>query len=152
MPDAIAKAAVELPQSAQPLNASRVPNRALMWMVIGAVMLALAVILGAFGAHGLKAMLTASQMAVYQTAVQYHFYHGVGVILVGLIMYMVADLRAIEWVARCLFMGVILFSGSLYGLTLTEIRWLGVITPLGGVLFIVGWLILAVSLYQKRQV
>ena len=52
MPDAIAKAAVELPQSAQPLNASRVPNRALMWMVIGAVMLALAVILGAFGAHG----------------------------------------------------------------------------------------------------
>lgn len=111
----------------------------------GFVLLMLAVILGAFGAHGLKHRLTADLMAVYQTAVQYHFYHGLGILVLALLALQFPQSTGFVWAGFCLIVGILLFSGSLYVLAGTGIRWLGAITPLGGLLFIVGWLTALIS-------
>lgn len=116
------------------------------FIVLGAILAAIAVMLGAFGAHGLKDSLHAAQMAVYQTAVQYHFYHALGLILVG-----VSGLKSSQalWSGRVMFLGVLLFSGSLYLMTFTGMRWLGMITPVGGTAFIIGWLLLAYAAWKR---
>ena len=121
------------------------------WVAIGAIVLAIAVILGAFGAHGLKGSLTVARMATYQTAVQYHFYHGLGIVLVGLLSMSLPNSKGIRWAATLLFAGIFLFSGSLYLLALFGVSWLGMITPLGGVAFIMGWLLLAATLFSQRD-
>jgi uncharacterized membrane protein YgdD (TMEM256/DUF423 family) len=112
----------------------------------GAVFTALAVMLGAFGAHGLKNYLDATQMAVYQTAVQYHFYHALGLILIG-----VSAIRGkvALYAAISIGIGILLFSGSLYLMTLTGTRWLGIITPFGGTAFILGWIMFAYAAIKK---
>ena len=120
------------------------------WIAVGSMVLAMAVILGAFGAHGLKDVLTESRMVVYQTAVQYHFYHGFGLMLVGLIMSSLPGAR-LRWVPRLLLLGVLLFSGSLYALTLLDLGWLGAVTPIGGLSFIAGWVLLAVILWKQSK-
>jgi uncharacterized membrane protein YgdD (TMEM256/DUF423 family) len=116
------------------------------YITLGALLTALAVILGAFGAHALKNSLHASQMAVYQTAVQYHFYHALGLILVG-----VSGLKSSQalWSGRMMTLGIILFSGSLYLLTITGVRWLGMITPIGGIGFIIAWVLLAYAAWKR---
>ena len=106
----------------------------------GALFAAIAVMLGAFGAHGLKNYLDAAQMTVYQTAVQYHFYHALGLILIGVSR--IKGKMAV-YAAISLGIGILLFSGSLYLMTLTGIRWLGIITPFGGTAFIIGWIMFA---------
>ncbi|HAC78995.1 MAG: DUF423 domain-containing protein [Candidatus Binatia bacterium] len=111
---------------------------------IGAILMALGVVLGAFGAHGLEGKITPEKLATFKTGVDYHLIHALGMIAVGLL----AAQRGVSggmlggafW---CLFAGVILFSGSLYALSLGGPRWLGPVTPLGGSLFIVGWVLLA---------
>lgn len=116
-----------------------------LFIALGAVLAALAVILGAFGAHALKARLPADLFEVYHTAVQYHFWHALGVLAVGLAMQQLPDagwLRAAGWLLTA---GVVLFCGSLYLLAFTGARWLGAVTPFGGVAFILGWLALAVA-------
>jgi uncharacterized membrane protein YgdD (TMEM256/DUF423 family) len=116
-----------------------------MFVALGAALAALAVILGAFGAHALKTRLPPDLLEVYHTAVQYHFWHALGVLAVGLAMQQLPDagwLRAAGWLLTA---GVVLFCGSLYLLALTGARWLGAVTPLGGVAFILGWLALAVA-------
>ena len=107
---------------------------------IAAVLGLLAVALGAFGAHGLKETLTRhGTAAVWETAVFYHFIHAVMLYIVAARM----PLAAGPWFS--FFLGILVFSGSLYVLALTNIRWLGAITPLGGVSFLVGWLWLALA-------
>jgi uncharacterized membrane protein YgdD (TMEM256/DUF423 family) len=113
------------------------------YIVIGALLAALAVILGAFGAHGLKEILQVREMAVYQTAVQYHFFHALGLILIS-----ISGIQS-PWSARLMLLGIALFSGSLYLLVLTGFTKLGIITPFGGTAFIIAWLLFAWGAWKK---
>lgn len=111
-------------------------------------LLVLAVAIGAFGAHGLKSHLSNEMMQVYKTGVEYHFYHALGLLLVGLLAISMPT-SLLNWSAICLTLGIVLFSGSLYFLAITGIKWLGAITPLGGLSFIVGWILLFVAVWKK---
>ena len=103
------------------------------WSAIAAVLLALAVILGAFGAHGLRDRLDAYSMSVYEKAVFYHFIHAV-------MLFVLADSKPFRTLAWWSFIiGICVFSGSLYLLAVTNAHWLGAITPIGGVSFLFGW-------------
>lgn len=112
------------------------------WLVlIGCVSAGLGVAAGAFGAHMLKDLLEPNMLAVYDTATRYQMYHAFGLVLTGLVVRVGRDCGAVK--AGWLFLaGTLLFCGSLYGVSLLGIRWLGAVTPVGGVLFIVGWLVL----------
>jgi uncharacterized membrane protein YgdD (TMEM256/DUF423 family) len=116
-----------------------------LFIAIGASMAALAVVLGAFGAHALKARLPADMLEVYHTAVQYHFWHALGVLAVGLALQLSPDAGWLRTAGWLLTGGIVLFCGSLYLLALTGSKWLGAVTPLGGVAFILGWLALVVA-------
>ena len=116
-------------------------------LTTAAVFLALGVIIGAFGAHGLKSHLTAESLARYRTGVEYHFYHALGLLLVGVLAVSMPDLN-LKWTALLLSTGIILFSGSLYILAITGIKWMGAITPVGGLCFILGWIFLAASVLR----
>jgi uncharacterized membrane protein YgdD (TMEM256/DUF423 family) len=114
------------------------------WFAMGAVTAGLAVALGAFGAHGLKPRITAEHMEIFETAVRYHMYHALALLSVGW--------GAMRWpgnwvqVAGWAFtFGILVFSGSLYLLSMTGLGWLGAITPVGGVAFLVGWAALAIA-------
>jgi uncharacterized membrane protein YgdD (TMEM256/DUF423 family) len=110
------------------------------WTGIAAVFLALAVALGAFGAHGLRGRIDDYSMGVYERAVLYHFLHALGLLVVS----MLPARPGLNWVAWLLSAGIVLFSGSLYVLAITGIRALGAITPFGGVAFIAAWVTLAI--------
>jgi uncharacterized membrane protein YgdD (TMEM256/DUF423 family) len=116
------------------------------WLRTGALLLAAAVVLGAFGAHGLKTRLDAYSMAVYEKAVWYHMVHALGLLMA--VALLGSKLITPEGMQRTGFLfsgGIVLFSGSLYLLALTGITWLGMITPLGGLAFIAGWIALALA-------
>lgn len=118
----------------------------MLWIRIGAASAALAVAAGAFGAHGLRATFEASgKAAVFETAVRYHMVHALALVMVGLVGLHAARGPALAIAGWAFLVGTVLFSGSLYGLSLSGPRWLGPITPLGGVAFIVGWVALAVA-------
>jgi len=108
-----------------------------------AALLALAVALGAFGAHALRARVAPDALAWWSTAVQYHAWHALGMLGVGLLMLHWPDARMLAWAAVLFAAGIVLFSGSLYALTLTGARVLGAVTPVGGVALIAGWIVLA---------
>jgi uncharacterized membrane protein YgdD (TMEM256/DUF423 family) len=112
------------------------------FFVIGAVCGALGVAAGAFGAHGLKGRLTPEMLAVFETGVRYQLVHALGLLAVGWAAgrWTSGAVRAAGWL---FVVGVFLFSGSLYAMCLTGVRGLGAITPIGGVAFIAGWLLLA---------
>jgi uncharacterized membrane protein YgdD (TMEM256/DUF423 family) len=119
------------------------------WSGVGAVLLGLAVILGAFGAHGLRGRLDDYSMDVYQKAVFYHFIHALGILIVPL--FIRADVLTIPGgglICWLLFAGIVIFSGSLYLLAVTGVSWLGAITPIGGLSFIVAWGLLAFRLLR----
>ena len=100
------------------------------------------VALGAFGAHALKNRLTEDLLAVWQTAVQYHLVHALALLACGVLARQGLQSSALQWAAVGFVTGIILFSGSLYLLALSGQKWLGMITPLGGLAFLVGWLAL----------
>jgi len=117
-------------------------------VLAGAVFMALAVSLGAFGAHGLKKVLSPEMLAIYKTGVEYQFYHALGLLFIGLIGFQLKS-KFISWAGTLLTLGIIIFSGSLYVLALSGIKGLGAITPLGGVSFIAGWVCLALAFVKK---
>ena len=116
-------------------------------LILGALNGALAVGLGAFGAHGLKNRVDENLLATWATASDYHFYHALALLLTGMLAKILQTTSVITagWV---LFAGMLVFSGSLYILVLSGQKWLGAITPLGGTALIVGWLMLAWSLFK----
>jgi uncharacterized membrane protein YgdD (TMEM256/DUF423 family) len=112
---------------------------------------ALAVILGAFGAHALKEKLTAAQLQIFETGVRYHFYH-VFALLVTAILYKEYPVKLLLWAGNLFICGIILFSGSLYFLIIAEgMKKLGIITPIGGACFIAGWLLLGAGIFKKKN-
>ena len=115
-----------------------------MWTSVAAGALALAVTIGAFGAHALRDRLDAYSMGVYEKAVFYHFVHALGLLIVSLMPRagVLSEAKA-GWVCILLLTGIVLFSGSLYALAITGMRALGAVTPLGGLSFIAAWLLLA---------
>jgi len=119
-----------------------------LFLFWGAVNAALAVAMGAFGAHGLKQSIEPALLAVYQTGAQYHLFHALGLLLVGVIAPARGD-RLLAVSGWMLLAGMVLFSGSLYLLAITGERWLGAITPLGGTAFILAWLLLAVAAWRR---
>ena len=110
---------------------------------------ALGVVLGAFGAHALRGSIEPRLMETFQTAVQYQLIHALALLLVSLTMGWLGQSLSFEISAYAFIAGIILFSGSLFGLVLTEIRWLGPVTPLGGLCLIVGWLALLVGGFRQ---
>jgi uncharacterized membrane protein YgdD (TMEM256/DUF423 family) len=115
------------------------PAGAKLFLSLGSLLALAAVALGAFGAHGLKARLAPEMLAVWQTAAQYHFYHSLGLLLVGFAFFHLQDgtpLRAAGWLMAA---GIVLFSGSLYTLAITGEKWLGAVAPVGGTAFLLAW-------------
>ncbi|MCC3377552.1 DUF423 domain-containing protein [Cohnella sp. REN36] len=121
------------------------------YVKIGAAVAGLAVAFGAFGAHSLKETLSADDLAVFETGVRYQMYHGLGLLLVALLGERLASGKLALWSARLLLIGTVVFSGSLYALTLTGTKWLGAITPIGGVAFLAGWLCLLLAARKPRS-
>jgi uncharacterized membrane protein YgdD (TMEM256/DUF423 family) len=111
------------------------------------LLLALATALGAFGAHALKAHLSAERLQVYDTAVRYHFFHALGLLGIGL-AFRSFESDLLRWAAVLVFAGIVLFCGSLYALTFGAPRIVGPITPLGGLALIAGWLVFAFALWR----
>jgi uncharacterized membrane protein YgdD (TMEM256/DUF423 family) len=117
-------------------------------LVLGAINGALAVMLGAFGAHGLRQKVDEGLLQTWATASEYHFFHALALLVTGLLVreFGGSTLITAGWV---LFAGMLVFSGSLYLLVLSGQRWLGAITPLGGTALIVGWALLAWGLWKQ---
>lgn len=113
------------------------------FLFLGSANLMLAVILGAFGAHGLKARVGAEQLAWWHTGVHYHAWHALGLLGIGLLLLNQPALGSARTAGWLLQAGIVIFSGSLYAMTLGAPRWLGAITPLGGLALIAGWAVLA---------
>lgn len=115
---------------------------------IAAISGALTVGLGAFGAHALKAKLEATdRLSTYQTAVQYHFYHTLVLLIIGVLLYKTQS-SWLNYSSYMMIAGILFFSGSLYALCLSGARWLGAITPIGGIFFILGWLFLLMGVLK----
>ena len=106
----------------------------------------LAVALGAFGAHGLKSILSAEALQAYKTGVDYHFVHALGLMAIGILYSEYPNVLPAGWIMLA---GIVLFSGSLYILSITGIKALGMITPVGGVCFMLAWCWLAISVYKS---
>lgn len=120
-----------------------------------AVLAAISVALGAFAAHGLKDMISLRAIAIFETAVRYQFYHVFALFVVA-ILYKDFSRKLLKYAGWCFMAGIILFSGSLYALTAVEgmvmpgYQWIGAITPFGGLFFIIGWILVLVSAFQRN--
>ena len=117
----------------------------LLW---GSMHALFAVALGAFGAHGLKQHATDAALQIWATAAQYHFYHALAVLIVGIL---VKDYPKAKLAGQLMLAGIVIFSGSLYALVLSQIKILGAITPVGGLCFLLGWLWLAKVFWQTKN-
>jgi uncharacterized membrane protein YgdD (TMEM256/DUF423 family) len=111
----------------------------------------LAVALGAFAAHSLRSRLNEHMMDVFQTGVRYHFFHALGLALIAVLAKQYPDSKKLCWSGWLMLAGILVFSGSLYLLSLSGLTWLGMITPLGGLAFMVAWLLLAVFAYSDAD-
>lgn len=116
------------------------------WAALGAIFAGLAVGAGAFGAHALRDMVDPRMLATFETAVRYQFYHALAILVISLWGGVRFKIPVYAFT-----IGILLFSGSLYGLVLTEQRWFGPITPIGGLSFLVGWGILAFQLFKSAK-
>lgn len=117
------------------------------FIIAGAINAAIAVMLGAFGAHALEDKLSEKYLAIWETAVQYQMFHAIGLLVIGVLASsaLFGDIAQLKWSGYLILGGIIIFSGSLYALSLSQIGVLGAITPIGGVLFIVGWMMLIIA-------
>lgn len=117
-------------------------------LLLGSLNMFIAVALGAFGAHALKKKLSEDMMKVYQTGIQYHIAHALGLLLLGQNAGSAGGSSLVITAGWFLLAGIILFSGSLYALSLTGVKKLGAITPLGGIAFLAGWIIFMIAITQ----
>ncbi|PLR96644.1 DUF423 domain-containing protein [Bacillus sp. T33-2] len=116
-----------------------------LFIIIGAINAFLAVALGAFGAHGLEGRVESRYLEIWKTGVTYQMFHATGIVLIGILAGNLPANALFSWSGWLMLIGIILFSGSLYVLTLTKISILGAITPLGGVSFLAAWVLLIVA-------
>jgi len=124
------------------------PASAKLFLVIGAIAMLAAVALGAFGAHALKSQLAPDLLAVYRTGVEYHFYHALGLLAVGLAAQRLPESKWLSASGWLMLAGIVIFSGSLCLMAVTGVRALGVVTPIGGVAFMVAWMLFAVAVLK----
>lgn len=122
-----------------------------IFLFLGALSALIGVGMGAFGAHGLKAILAPEMMVVYQTGVTYQMWHSLALIGIAIIRHQNTSSKLLTWAGWLMFSGIILFSGSLYLLALTQSSALGRITPIGGVSFLTAWLLISIYSTQKQQ-
>ena len=118
------------------------------FFVVGSAFCLLSVFMGAFGAHTLKTKISKEMLDIFEVAVRYQVYHGIGLIIVAwaISQWQNSFTTAAGW---CFIGGIAVFSGSLYILSMTGIRWLGAVTPIGGLAFIAGWACLILSVFRK---
>ena len=128
--------------NASPCHHERIKDMARQILMSGALMALLGVAIGAFGAHGLKPFLSEQMLAAFETGVRYHLIHALGMLTAGLSLAYVS-IRQFRWAGWAFFLGIVLFSGSLYVMSISGFRALGIVTPFGGLCFIVGWGLLA---------
>lgn len=121
-----------------------------LFVGLGAINAFFAVAMGAFAAHGLKDQLTERYLSVIHTAVDYQFYHALGLILIGL-LYQQSKNKLTAKAGVFMLCGIVLFSGSLYALALSGTKWLGMVTPVGGVCFLIAWLMLAFGYLKSNK-
>lgn len=125
-------------------------------IALASIILALAVILGAFGAHGLKSKLSTHQLSIFETGIRYHFIHGLALLAIAGLHDFITT-RQMKTLSVLLSLGIILFSGSLYLLATRELfgiehwKFLGLLTPIGGLLFVIAWLYLAYISFGKKR-
>ncbi len=120
-----------------------------IFLALGAIFAGLSVAAGAFASHALKANLSDRALEIFETGARYQMYHGLALVLVALLLMRLEVVPALLAVAGIAFIaGIVIFSGSLYALSLTDIKWLGAITPLGGVAFLTGWICLAIAAFN----
>jgi uncharacterized membrane protein YgdD (TMEM256/DUF423 family) len=123
-------------------------------LILGSILAALGVVLGAFGAHGLKKIVPPETVSSYQTGVQYQMYHAFALLIVGILSERISS-NLINWAGAFFVLGIVLFSGSLYLLASLKamdkvgVLGIGIITPIGGLMFIVGWILLLVAIIKK---
>ncbi len=123
-----------------------------VFLFLSAVCGVVGVAVGAFGAHGLKAILSPEMLAVYKTGVDYQMWHALALGLIAVFRQQATESELLKWAGWLMFSGIVLFSGSLYLLAVFNIKWLGMITPLGGLSFILAWLLVAVFAFQPRTI
>ncbi len=128
---------------------SVINSSAKLFLILGSVNALLAVMFGAFGAHALKNKLDAAMLEIYQTGSEYHFYHSLGLLLVGIIAMQLPPGLWSKLSGWSMFAGILLFCGSLYLLSVLGVRWLGMITPVGGTLFILAWASLCIAIIKQ---
>ena len=122
-----------------------------IFVTLGSLSALIGVALGAFGAHGLKTRVAPEMLITWQTGVQYHLIHALGLLLIGILCQLMPEATLVRTSGWFIVAGTLLFSGSLYVLVLTNIRALGIITPLGGVAFLIGWLMLAIAAWRHAS-
>jgi len=122
-----------------------------IFLLLSAVCAFLAVAMGAFGAHGLKAVLSPEMLAVYKTAVTYQMWHALGLSFIAILRQQNPDNKLLKYAGWLMFLGIMLFSGSLYLLSLSGLKWFGMITPLGGLCFLVAWALVIFFAFKSNQ-
>ena len=121
-----------------------------LYLFLGSINAGLSVTLGAFGAHSLKNHITNDLIKTFNTGVEYHFYHSFGLFVIAFAFYLIPDSKLLKWSGRLMMMGILLFSFSLYILSITGIRSFGIITPFGGIAFVSAWALLATAIIQSK--
>ncbi len=122
-----------------------------VFLFLSAVFGLLGVAMGAFGAHGLKAILSPDMLAVYKTGVNYQMWHALALGLIAVFHQQTPDSNLLQWAGWLMLTGIVLFSGSLFLLAILNIKWLGMITPIGGVAFILAWVLILVYAAQSEK-
>ena len=122
-----------------------------IFVTLGCFSALIGVGMGAFGAHGLKPVLSPEMLAIYQTAVNYQMWHALGLLVIGVLQQQMPDRMMISWAGWIMFAGILFFSGSLYLLAILNLPWLGMITPIGGGCFLLAWLLLSIPLIKKKS-
>jgi len=119
------------------------------FLLLGSINAFLAVALGAFGAHGLRSKLSVEMLAIYQTGIQYHMFHAMGLMIVGVVFQWISHSSAMIWAGWSMVFGILIFCGSLYALSISGLRWFGAITPIGGLGFLLGWFLFAYAIFKQ---